>query len=104
MLSTWPGVRPKAMPLRSSGTILASSSRGEPLVDVGARVEARTGSGDCVSVLGPATFIQLGPDVGRVVSLHGEDAGGGGEVGLVADQRGGALEAGHSDVLEEECA
>jgi hypothetical protein len=67
-------------------------------------VEAVTGSGDRVGVLGPAPVIQHGPDVGCVVGLHGKDARGGVEVGLVADQRGGTLEGGEADVLEEEGA
>lgn len=55
-------------------------------------------------VLGPAPFMRLGPDVGRVVSPHGEDADGGVEIGFVADQRRGALESSHSDILEKEGA
>ena len=103
MLRTWPGVRPKAMPLLSSGTMLASPSRVTPW-SAWAPVEAVAGAGDRVGVVGPAPVVQHGPDVGRVVGLDGQDARGGVEVGLVADQRGGALEGGDADVLEDERA
>jgi hypothetical protein len=47
--------------------------QGEPQVDVGARVEARTGPGDRVSILGPAMLISrlyLGDELGDELDLR----------------------------------
>src|SRR5689334_12713370 len=75
---------------------------GDALVQAGVPVEAVAGAGDRVGIVGAAALVQHGPDCCRVVSLHGQDAGGGVQVGLIVDQRRCPLEGGDPDVLEEE--
>src|ERR1700753_3510665 len=99
MFSTWPGVRLKARPLLSAGTMLVRPFTVTPWSAWLGAVPCR---GDGVGRRGQALLVQGGADVARVVGLDGQDAGRRAQVGLVADQRGGALVGGHADVLEQE--
>lgn len=101
MFRTCPALRLKAMPFPSVGTRLAVSLVPMPWsrsVDPSRLSGLRDGLGRDLQIPG----VQGGSDDARVIGLHGQDPGGGFEVGFVMDQRCGSLVGGDADIFENE--